>query len=166
MNKVKPTEKQISTFENIKRGMKKTIEKKRSPSVAEEEYKLEVLGESNSFLDKLDIKKRNFVLLYTTLYGHISDTCAGCRISRQTYYDWLDNDENFAKAIAEAEMGLNDEVRGVLINKIASGDMTAVIFYLKNRHPDFKQTPTTLVQINQKGEMDLEFIGRDESSIA
>jgi hypothetical protein len=26
--------------------------------------------------------------------------------------------------------------------------MTAVIFYLKNRHPDFKPLPTTLIQNN------------------
>ena len=44
-------------------------------------------------------------------------------------------------------MNLNDEIRDVLIQKEGSGDMTAVIFYLKKRHPDFKDTPT-LFQIN------------------
>ena len=128
--------------------MNKAIQKKQSPSVAESETKLTLLAESNSYIDKLDVKKRDFVLLFTQLYGHITDTCAGVRISRQTYYDWLENDENFAKAIAEVEMGLNDEVRGALINKIAGGDMTGIIFYLKKRHPDFKDTPQVMQQIN------------------
>ena len=49
----------------------------------------------------------------------------------------------------DSEADLNDEIRQVLIQKAAEGDMTAVIFYLKNRHPDFKQQyPNTAVQIN------------------
>ena len=99
-------------------------------------------------IDRLDnIKKKRFVALYNQLYGHISNTCEGVGISRQTYYDWLDHDSEFAKAIMESEMNLNDEIRDVLIQKAGSGDMTAVIFYLKKRHPDFKDTPT-LFQIN------------------
>ncbi len=100
-------------------------------------------------IDKLDnIKKKQFVALYNQLFGHISNTCEATGISRQTYYNWLDDDTLFAQCIMESEMNLNDEVRDVLINKAASGDMTAVIFYLKNRHPDFKPQPTTLVQVN------------------
>jgi len=108
--------------------------------------KLELAGIE---VDKLDsVKKKRFVELYNQLYGHISNACEGTGISRQTYYDWLDKDSLFAKAIMESEMNLNDEIRDVLINKAASGDMAAVIFYLKKRHPDFKEQPTTLIQNN------------------
>lgn len=107
-----------------------------------------ILPESNSYIDKLDTKRRKFVLLYTKLLGHIGNTCAGIGISRQTYHNWLDADENFAAALMECEMGLNDEVRDILINKAAAGDMTAVIFYLKKRHPDFKDRPPVLIQQN------------------
>lgn len=111
--------------------------------------KLELVGVE---IDKLDnLKKKTFVALYNQLYGHISNTCQGTGISRQTYYDWLDDDPLFAKAIMESEMNLNDEIRDVLINKAGSGDMTAVIFYLKKRHPDFKETPQTLQQFNLGG---------------
>lgn len=96
-----------------------------------------------------DIKKQKFIQLYSQLNGHITDACAGADISRTTYYTWLEKDEAFTKAIMEAEMNLNDEIRDVLINKAASGDMTAVIFYLKNRHPDFKQGNNNVnVQVN------------------
>lgn len=88
-----------------------------------------------------DIKKERFVNLYRQLFGHITDTCAGIGISRQTYYDWLEKDSAFLKQIMEAEMELNDDIRDVLIKKAGEGDMTAVIFYLKKRHPDFKDTP-------------------------
>lgn len=108
----------------------------------------ELTAENNSFIDKLDTKKALFVDFYSRLNGNISDSCAAVPISRQTYYDWLDNDEVFRNAIIEAESGLNDTIRQILIEKAGSGDMTAVIFYLKNRHPDFKQQPTTLIQNN------------------
>jgi hypothetical protein len=108
----------------------------------------ELSSNNNSFLDKLDTKKKLFVDFYTRLNGNISDSCAAVPINRQTYYNWLDADKNFAMAVAEAELSLNDEIRQILIDKAGSGDMTAVIFYLKNRHPDFKQQPTTLVQVN------------------
>ncbi len=102
-------------------------------------------------IDKLDDhKKKRFVELYNQLFGHISNTCDAVGIVRQTYYNWLEKDELFRSLIMESEMNLNDEIRDVLINKAASGDMTAVIFYLKKRHPDFKEQPTTLVQVNFK----------------
>lgn len=48
------------------------------------------------------------------------------------------DDPDFAKGIVDAEYELNDDVREALIHQIADGNMTAIIFYLKNRHPDFK----------------------------
>ncbi len=113
-----------------------------------EQFELD--ASNNSFIGKLgDNKKKLFVDMYTRLNGHITNTCAAIPINRQTYYNWLESDENFANAVAEAEAHLNDEIRDVLIQKAASGDMTGVIFYLKNRHPDFKQNnPQFALQVN------------------
>jgi hypothetical protein len=109
-----------------------------------EKFDLAKLG-----VDKLDnVKKKRFIELYNQLFGHISNTCQATGISRALYYQWLEKDELFRSLIMESEMNLNDEIRDVLINKAASGDMTAVIFYLKKRHPDFKEQPTTLIQNN------------------
>lgn len=95
--------------------------------------------------DKLDSpKKRIFVKLYNQLYGHISNSCLGTGIVRQTYYDWLEKDQLFRELIMQSEMNLNDKIRDVLIQKAATGDMTAVIFYLKKRHPDFKELPNNI----------------------
>jgi hypothetical protein len=93
-------------------------------------------------------KKRNFIETYRQTFGHISNTCSSIGIDRGTYYNWLENDEDFLKEIMEAEMELNDDIRQVLIDKAANGDMTAVIFYLKKRHPDFKEQPHVLIQQN------------------
>lgn len=111
-----------------------------------------VTTKQSAAIDKLDGKKRRFVDLFDQLFGHITNTCQAVGISRQTYYDWLEKDPDFATAILESEAHLNDEIRQVLIEKAASGDMTAVIFYLKNRHPDFKQKPGFMQQINVDGD--------------
>lgn len=104
------------------------------------------------------VKKNKFVELYRQTMGHISDTCRTIGISRKTYYNWLDNDKEFVKDIMEAEMELNDDIRDVLVKKAGEGDMTAVIFYLKNRHPEFQQKPTMLQQININKDMKLEVV--------
>lgn len=94
------------------------------------------------------LKKDKFVEAYKATNGNITDSASIAGIDRTTYYRWLEEDNNFALQIMDSEADLNDSIRQVLISKAAEGDMTAVIFYLKNRHPDFKPQPTTLVQVN------------------
>jgi hypothetical protein len=101
-------------------------------------------------VDKINaVKKAKFVDLYRQTMGHITNTCSAVGINRTTYYNWLDRDPEFAEAIMEAEMELNDDIREVLIQKAADGDMTAVIFYLKNRHPDFKPQTSASLELQQ-----------------
>lgn len=94
------------------------------------------------------LKKQKFIEAYQKTNGNITDSATIAEINRGTYYNWLEEDSDFALQIMDSEANLNDEIRQVLISKAAEGDMTAVIFYLKNRHPDFKQQPTTVVQVN------------------
>src|SRR3990167_8742206 len=94
------------------------------------------------------LKKQKFVDAYQKTNWNITDSAAIAGIERKTYYNWLDADKDFALQILDSEANLNDEIRQVLIQKAAEGDMTAVIFYLKNRHPDFKQGPYTAIQVN------------------
>jgi len=112
-------------------------------------------------LNRSAIKKMQAVELWRQTKGHISDICRTIGISRTTFYDWLKKDKEFANAIIDAEQELNDDVRDALIQKIADGDMTAIIFYLKKRHPDFQDRPAILQQFNVGGEMNVEFV-KDE----
>lgn len=99
-------------------------------------------------------KKKLFAQTYQQLLGHIGDTCRAVGIARKTYYNWLKSDPEFTTKIMELEMDLNDDVRDVLVKKAAEGDMTAVIFYLKKRHPDFKEQPQVLIQQNFNNALD------------
>ena len=111
------------------------------------------------------LKKDKFVDAYKKTNGNITDSAAIAEIDRTTYYRWLEDDKDFAMKILDSEANLNDEIRQVLIAKAAEGDMTAVIFYLKNRHPDFKQTAGILQQFKVGGDMTLEFIDPDGNKI-
>lgn len=93
-------------------------------------------------------KKNKFIEAYKSTNGNITDSASITGIDRTTYYNWLKDDKDFALKILDSEADLNDEIRQVLIQKAAEGDMTAVIFYLKNRHPDFKPQPNILIQQN------------------
>jgi hypothetical protein len=105
---------------------------------------------------KRDIKKAKVIELWKKTMGHVSQSCLGAGITRHTFYDWMKKDKEFATALIDAEGELNDEIRDVLINKASEGDMTAVIFYLKNRHPDFK--PQAKMVGVQSGDMKMVFI--------
>lgn len=97
------------------------------------------------------LKKEKFIENYSLTNGNITSSALIAGIDRGTYYNWLSDDPDFAMKILDSEADLNDEIRQVLISKAAEGDMTAVIFYLKNRHPDFKQqnqAPQVAVQVN------------------
>lgn len=110
-------------------------------------------------VDKLNaLKKEQVVELYRQFRGNITLSCQTAEISRTTYYKWLETDQAFQQAIIDAEAELNDEIRDVLVGKAGEGDMTAVIFYLKSRHPDFKQNNGFIQQINVGKEMKVDFL--------
>lgn len=102
--------------------------------------------------DRLDspIKKR-FVEVFgmDEVRGNISITCDTVEISRQTFYDWMKNDQEFNNAIQEAQNRLRDDMESVLVNRGVDNSDAALIFWLKNKHPDYKQNQNTFnTQIN------------------
>jgi len=104
-------------------------------------------------VDELDrVKKEQFVQFYREGRGHISNCCKAMGISRQTYYTWLEDDKWFLNEIKESEMELNDDMREALVTQGGEGNLGAIIFYLKKRHPDFKEIPPSLVQVNNYGD--------------
>lgn len=95
------------------------------------------------------IKKKRAIELWRETHGHISNICRAIDVERKTFYSWMKKDPEFAQSLVDAESELNDEVRDALIQKVANGDMTGIIFYLKSRHPDFMEKKNqTLVQVN------------------
>jgi len=102
-------------------------------------------------VDKFDnIKKVKFIDFYKRdeVRGNISMSCEASMISRQTYYDWLEKDEKFRKAIYDAKMTMCDDMEQVLIARAVEKDTTALIYWLKYNHPQYKETPAN-ININE-----------------
>ena len=68
--------------------------------------------------------------------------CEKIGISRSTYYRWRKADSDFEIAADEAIYSgkhlINDMAESQLISGIRNQNMTAIIFWLKNNHPDYK----------------------------
>lgn len=132
------------------------------------EQNAEILRKSGQIKTGRDIKKEQAVQLWRETHGNISKLCAAIPIQRDTFYRWLKNDKNFARDIVNAEAELNDDIRDVLIDKAANGDLGAIIFYLRKRHPDFADQPLMLQQFNigkKDAKADLQFVLDDKPEL-
>lgn len=73
----------------------------------------------------------------------IQITCEKIGISRATFYEWRNKDAKFAKeadkALSAGTALISDAAESQLIAGIKSGNLTSIIFWLKNKHPDYKQ---------------------------
>jgi hypothetical protein len=100
-------------------------------------------------IGKFDTKKR-FIDFYSRpeVQGNISTTCDAVSINRQTYYNWLEKDENFRDLMKEAKMRMCDEMEQVLISRAVEKSDTALIYWLKYNHPQYKEGPQVLIQQN------------------
>ena len=64
---------------------------------------------------------------------NISAACNKVRIDRSTYYKWLTNDPAFAQGVQDAREAKIDFIEDQLLERISSGDTTAIIFALKTQ---------------------------------
>lgn len=95
-------------------------------------------------IDKLNnIKKQKFVEFYVSpeVTGNVSVTCDAVGISRGTYYLWLEEDKLFRDIMKEAKMRLCDDMEQVLIGRAVDKSDTALIYWLKYNHPQYKEVP-------------------------
>jgi len=82
--------------------------------------------------------------------------CEKVGIARASYYRWYKEDEAFAEkangALSSGKQIISDLAESQLIKAIRDGNMTAIIYWLKHQHPEYK----TRVELTGK----LENIGK------
>lgn len=104
-------------------------------------------------------------------HGVISTACQNSGISRGTFYNWKESDEEFRIAVEEINENAIDYVEGKLFSLIDGKDTASTIFFLKTRGkkrgyiertelsgPDgdpitlaFEKAPSFLANIETKG---------------
>lgn len=78
-------------------------------------------------------RKEGFLEHFEKNAANISQTCKKVGISRQCFYDWRDDDDDFRAAIEEIQESLLDFTESKLMQKISEGSETCIIFMLKTR---------------------------------
>lgn len=85
---------------------------------------------------KKDYTKERFLGTLESNLCNVSNACKRHNISRQTFYDWVDRDPEFAIKYKEIREYVGDFVESKLLNKITNNDTTAIIFYCKTKLKD------------------------------
>lgn len=71
----------------------------------------------------------------------VSSVCQKIGISRQTFYRWLEEDQEFKAAVDKAKHigrdSINDLAESSLINNIKEGSVTATKYWLSNNHRNY-----------------------------
>ena len=117
-------------------------------------------------IDKRQEKQKAQVIEMLKKTPIIQIVCDKTGVSRATYYRWKKEDATFAK---QAEEALDDGAKLVsdlaesqLISAIRSGNMTAIIFWLKYHHPSYANK----VEITGRLKHDYELTTEEETLIA
>lgn len=78
-------------------------------------------------------KKKEFIKAYMLSRGIISAACMQISISRDTFYRWIKEDDDFRSEVESIDIMQQEFVESKLLSKIDAGDTTAIIFYLKTK---------------------------------
>jgi len=79
------------------------------------------------------IKKETILQALENSLGVVTIACKQADVPRSTYYKWLKEDEDFAKAVKEIENIALDFAESQLHTQIKDGSTPATIFYLKTK---------------------------------
>jgi len=84
--------------------------------------------------DRRDTKKKRFIETLAS-QGTVSHAAEAAGVSRNTAYRWRQDDLEFASLWDEAHENAVDVVESVLYQSALSGNIVAIIFYLKAHRP-------------------------------
>ena len=79
------------------------------------------------------IKKEAMLQALENSLGVVTVACKQTETPRRTYYKWLKEDEEFAKAVKEIENIALDFGESQLHKQIGDGNTSATIFFLKTK---------------------------------
>lgn len=86
--------------------------------------------------DKTNDNKKVAIEALKKTLGNVSKACEAVGIDRSTFYDWVNSDPAFAKAMKDVREKTVDIAETALQKLIQEGNPTAIIFFLKTQAKD------------------------------
>ena len=77
--------------------------------------------------------KKQFLIRYKASACNISQACDAIHITRQTFYNWKDADEQFEHDVKEIDLSMIENVESQLMKNILNGKEISLIFFLTNK---------------------------------
>lgn len=81
----------------------------------------------------MDTIKKAMIESMEATGGNVQLSAKQVKISRQTHYNWMDNDPEYKKQVDDVKEACIDIAEGELRSQIRQGNVTAIIFYLKTQ---------------------------------
>jgi hypothetical protein len=86
--------------------------------------------------ERMAKQKEEFLNTFATSLALVASTCRKVGITRQTFYNWYNEDQEFADKIDEIKELAKDSVEQRIYTKIKNGDTAMIIFYAKTKMKD------------------------------
>lgn len=114
--------------------------------------------------ERTKIAKKLFIEMWGKCRGIISIICDKLELSRQTYYEWRDEDPEFAEAVKKANYNMLEEVEDMLMYKVfVEKEGQSIRYFLDRKHPAYKPKSETVFVPGDKTLEDI--IAEDEESL-
>ncbi len=116
-------------------------------------------------IDKRQTKEKELLIEQFRKTPIVQIACEKLGIGRATYYRWRKDDPEFTKesnnALLEGQSLINDMAESQLLSAIRDKNMTAIIFWLKNHHRDYR----TRVEVMAKTAIDDEELTPEQKKL-
>ena len=88
--------------------------------------------------------KKKFIEAFDKTCGNVTISCKFAEVkSRKTYYNWLETDSDFKKALDLTLSMRKDYVEDLCMAKMQKGEGSMIRFFLSRRHPDYFKKRTS-----------------------
>jgi len=84
-------------------------------------------------LNKTEQHKKAVLIALEKSLGVVTTACRSAGVGRTQFYTWLDEDEDFKKAVEDVENIAIDFAESQLHKQIKGGNSTSTIFFLKTK---------------------------------
>ncbi len=82
--------------------------------------------------ERRDEQQQDFIKALQRAGGNVTYACKSVNVSRQTYYNWMNEFDDFKKEVDDVRESLIDMAESVLLKEIKDArNITATIFFLK-----------------------------------